>query len=66
MVGPASQFPCEGCGEPAHHWAYDHTDPDPLWHQGRWEKPVPYSRDERRYQPLCRGCHLKRDRWASA
>ena len=58
--GRAAHHPCAGCGQPAHHWAYDHTDPyqlSQLWHG----KPVVYSLDLSRYEPLCRSCHSKRD-----
>lgn len=68
--GPASNYPCIGCGGPAKHWAYDHTDPNPLMHRdtkGRWAgKPYPYSPDPQRYDPMCRSCHVKRDRFGTA
>ncbi|SIG06434.1 Uncharacterised protein [Mycobacteroides abscessus subsp. abscessus] len=68
--GAAKNHPCSECGAPAHAWSYDHSDPNPLFHTGvgLWEgkKPVPYSPDPQRYDPLCRSCHVKRDRYGVA
>lgn len=67
--GAASNYPCVLCGEQAHAWSYDHSDPNPLMHQGVGlfanKPPVPYSPDPARYNPMCRSCHVKRDRWAA-
>lgn len=69
IYGAASKHPCIACGEQAHAWAYDHTDPNPLIRKdaaGRWAGiPIPYSTDPQRYDPMCRSCHVKRDRWAA-
>lgn len=66
IYGAASNYPCSACGQQAHAWSYDHSDPNPLMHQGvgLWaDKPsVPYSLDPERYDPMCRSCHGKRDR----
>jgi len=54
--GKASEHVCS-CGVQAQQWAYDHSDPEPkLSRLGS-----PYSLDVRRYDPLCRSCHGKRD-----
>jgi hypothetical protein len=57
--GPAAAHPCQHCGAPARHWAYDHTDPaertDPA-------TGCPYSTDPGRYIPLCQSCHGRFDR----
>lgn len=67
--GAAKNYLCKWCGERAHAWAYDHTDPNQLLHQGvgLWanKSPVPYSPDPSRYDPLCRSCHVKRDRYGA-
>lgn len=68
--GAASNYPCSVCGEQAHAWSYDHSDPNPLWHKGigLWAEkaPVPYSSDPERYDPMCRSCHVKRDSYGAA
>ena len=47
-----------GCEERATHWAYDHTDPDPVIDQaGRI-----YSLDVNRYKPMCVPHHATLDR----
>ena len=45
--GKASSHTCV-CGEPAHDWAFD--------------EPEGHSTDLSRYAPLCRSCHLLKDR----
>ena len=57
--GPAAAHECRHCHVPAAQWAYDHSDPSPLYH------PIygsPYSTDADRYMPLCRPCHVRFDR----
>lgn len=51
-------------------WAYDHTDPFPLY-RDPVARTHPYSPDPRRYVALCRGdgdwsCHAVYDRMAAA
>ncbi|AYD82237.1 hypothetical protein SEA_WAMBURGRXPRESS_58 [Mycobacterium phage Wamburgrxpress] len=64
LWGPASAHPCVDCAKPAKDWAYDGTDPDQLLGKpaskvtsGSW-----YSIFPEFYMPLCRSCHVKRDR----
>jgi len=53
LRGRATGYPCEHCGRPAKHWAYDHQDPDERFHPaGR-----PYSVDPWHYLALCVSCH---------
>jgi hypothetical protein len=70
IYGAAKNHLCGGCGKQAYAWSYDHSDPNPLFHQGTgpWatRPPFPYSPDPERYDPLCRGCHVKRDRYGAA
>lgn len=55
--GKASSFACVDCGMQAHHWSYDHTDPDELWS----DTGQPYSLDSSHYKPRCRSCHALAD-----
>jgi hypothetical protein len=55
--GKASDHTCVWCGEGADHWAYDHTDPTPMF----GPKDQPYSADVNRYQPMCKTCHRRMD-----
>lgn len=68
--GAASNYSCSECGDQAHAWSYDHSDPNPLMHKGvglfAKKPPVPYSPDPERYDPMCRSCHVKRDRYGAA
>lgn len=59
--GPASAHPCPRCGEQAQHWAYDHTDPNPLTTTLKGGTDVEYSTDLTRYLPMCHSCHAKFD-----
>lgn len=56
--GRASERMCEdGCGRPAKHWAYDHSDPAAM----RSPEGYPYSLDLKNYWALCPSCHRKHD-----
>lgn len=58
------QYPCAWCGESAHEWAYDGTDPSELYDEERdWalRTILPYSRFPEFYMPMCKSCHKKRD-----
>lgn len=62
--GRAVEHDCVMCGQQASHWAYDGSDPNQKWEQfSNWPHPIPYSTDVTRYHSLCRGCHLKVDRY---
>lgn len=54
--GKARGHTC-GCGLPAYEWAYQHTDPNPLYS----EEGSVYSLDPQNYAPMCRSCHRKLD-----
>jgi hypothetical protein len=55
--GPASGYPCVGCGAPAANWSYDHGDPNE-----RLGRAGPYSTDLDRYAARCVRCHRRWDR----
>lgn len=67
--GKASSHVCDRCGAKARSWSYDGSDPNELTEIGktgyRKEMVIRYSTDLNRYQPLCNGCHVKRDRYGS-
>lgn len=56
--GSASDHHCAECGATAAQWAYDYSDPAPLY-GGRWNSP--YSLDISRYSPMCVACHARYD-----
>lgn len=56
--GPASEQQC-GCGSPADHWAYDHTDPRELVGDTGRGITATYSLDFTRYVPRCCSCHAR-------
>lgn len=57
--GKASGHRC-ACGAPAEQWSYNHQDPSAITTE--WNgKQVTYSLDPGHYDPLCRGCHVRRD-----
>ena len=63
--GRASEHLCE-CGSQAQDWSYTHTDPDDietLWadHKGV-SKLVRYSMNVEAYEPLCKACHVSKDK----
>jgi len=55
--GPARDQVCIDCGNPAHHWSYDHEDPDEQ--MSRFGRS--YSLDNAHYWPRCRSCHTHFD-----
>ncbi|WPH57666.1 hypothetical protein [Mycobacterium phage WXIN] len=63
LWGPAYQYPCIECGEPANEWAYDGTDPTQLYGRERESRShwTFYSRFPEFYMPMCSGCHRRRD-----
>jgi len=50
--GPASQHAC-ACGQPAHEWAYDRSDPSESFSASG----LAFSSDLSRYLPTCRSCN---------
>lgn len=60
--GSAKLMPCVSCGAPAHHWAYQHTDPNPLVSTEGRSIGCEYSGDLMAYAPMCRVCHVRFDR----
>ena len=64
-LGPASQYVCVSCGESAKDWSYNGKDTSPLIGDVRPGRSAEYSSDLTFYEPLCRGCHTKRDRYSS-
>lgn len=60
VKGYASKYQCIDCGERAHHWSYDHADPDELWEA----KKGPYSASPDHYVPRCAPCHWRFDKSA--
>jgi hypothetical protein len=61
--GPATDYRCAECGGEAHHWAYDHSDPEQIYGMSGGPRPTraAYSLDHSRYRPLCRRCHALAD-----
>ena len=62
LRGPASAQWCAECGATAHHWSYDHSDPEQVIGDTGDGVIVAYSLDFARYRALCRSCHAKDDR----
>jgi hypothetical protein len=64
--GKASEQACLGCDSPAEQWSYRGGAPDErvsvVVLKGV-ERNAPWSASTDYYDPLCRACHLKRDRW---
>lgn len=58
--GKAGDYPCVDCGERAHHWSYDHADPERLVQQ-RGKFIVAYSANPEHYEPRCHSCHVTFD-----
>lgn len=67
LWGPANVHLCVQCGSQAGEWAYDGTDPMELCTSRRnilgLPSEVAYSRYPEFYMPMCRGCHVKMDRF---
>lgn len=60
--GPATEHACVSCGDHAHHWAYQHTDPNPLISRKGLSRGCEYSEDLSCYEAMCRRCHKRLDR----
>lgn len=59
--GKASLLACVACGASAHHWSYNHADPNEKEGPMSNGRIVKYSVDLSFYEPLCARCHLVRD-----
>ena len=60
MYGPASNYPCVECGNPATSWAYNRSGVgERVAERDGYE--VTYSADESQYDPCCGPCHYRRD-----
>lgn len=56
LWGPANQYPCIDCSDPAAEWSYDHMDPAELP-----SRSGPYSLHPEFYAPRCVKCHRRFD-----
>lgn len=56
ILGPAREYPCNDCRQPAAHWSYDHADP-----AERTSDLGAYSASIKHYVPRCVSCHKKHD-----
>lgn len=65
LWGSASQYLCVECGKWAKDWAYDGTDPLERYQEASGSYQY-YSRFPEFYAPMCRKCHLGRDKSAAA
>lgn len=59
--GRVQDHECVGCGQPAEHWSYDHSDPDELYAEGLSARPIAYSARPEHYSPRCVKCHKRFD-----
>lgn len=69
LWGPAQNYPCMDCGEPAMQWAYDGTDPSQKLGERKDCKSKSllwYSVWPEFYLPLCVSCHRIRDDGAAS
>ena len=60
--GRAADHPCVDCQTQAREWAYDGTDPTELCGEDEYGPGRVYSRFPEFYMPLCRQCHVTRDK----
>jgi hypothetical protein len=62
--GPAKNYPCDHCGGPAEHWAYDNDDPFEIrqFSSEGWGNDCAYSTEVEHYIPLCAKDHSAFDR----
>lgn len=59
--GRAAELSCVDCASDAHHWSYNHDDPDELHEYGISANPVAYSTRIDSYSPRCVPCHKRFD-----
>lgn len=66
--GPARLYDCVACASPAQDWAYDGTDPSELFGRHASNKNAMhfYSRYPEFYMPMCKKCHMRRDKGLGA
>lgn len=58
--GPATDYRCITCADPAVDWAYQHDgNGDEFYSEEGW----PFSTSVHDYEPMCRSCHRKLDMW---
>ena len=60
LRGKANTFIC-ACGQQAHEWAYDYSDPEALV-GSNGKRDMVYSPDVDRYNAMCRPCHRNFDK----
>ena len=58
--GKARDYLC-ACGKQAHHWAYNHDDPNEHFMVGASNNQIAYSMDPEYYFASCASCHKKFD-----
>ena len=68
LWGSATNHPCIECGDAAHEWAYDGTDPTQMYAKTRVDAEtwIFYSRWPEFYMPMCRKCHRTLDKGRAA
>jgi hypothetical protein len=62
LWGTACQYPCVKCGCTAQDWCYDGADPSQILGSKNGSVLMYYSAWPEFYMPMCRKCHLRRDR----
>lgn len=62
--GPAREYACHICGQPADQWAYDRMDLHAVIGETKYGRgdARPYSTDLAHYVPMCQSCHTRLDR----
>lgn len=60
LRGPADEYDCVRCGQPAWLWTCNHQDPEEQ-QQRAAGLPATHSRQHRYYDPLCARCHHSAD-----
>lgn len=55
--GRAADHQCVDCGQPAHHWSYNHDDPDERTSRSLPTNGIAFSLKPDHYSPRCVPCH---------
>ena len=66
--GKAVEHECVDCGEQASEWSYNKSDPDPKYQEISLMNRVilaEFSTNVDCYEPRCKPCHVKLDRWTN-